>query len=99
MEKTIKKLDMIKEYIIPTIIFLFGLGVLWASVRYDIVENAEAIEFFTVETDVSFELVDDKTKELQVQCEETDKVINLILQQLVGIDVKLDYIIKELDSK
>ena len=99
MEKTFTKLKRLKDYIVPVIVFIFGLGVLWASVRYDIVENAEAIEFFTVETDVSFELVDDKTKELQVQCDETDKVINLILQQLVGIDVKLDYIIKELDSK
>jgi len=99
MKKAIIKLKRLKDYIVPVIVFIFGLGVLWASVRYDIVENAEAIEFFTVETDVSFELVDDKTKELQVQCDETDKVINLILQQLVGIDVKLDYIIKELDSK
>jgi len=86
--KPLQIVNILKEYIIPVIIFLFGLGVMWASFKYDIVENVEAIE--SVSMDV---------EGLQVQWNETDDVINLILQRLEGIDVKLDYIIKNIDSR
>ena len=99
MEKTIKKLDMIKEYITPTIIFLFGLGVLWASVRYDIVENAEAIEFFAVETEICFEEANEEIKEMDIRQDKIEEVQELILQELVGINVRLDYVIKDIDSR
>ena len=86
--KPLQIVNILKEYIIPVIIFLFGLGVMWASFKYDMVKNDEAIESVSMEVEG-----------LQVQCNETDDVVNLILQRLEGIDVKLDYIIKNIDSR
>jgi len=37
--------------------------------------------------------------DLKVQCDQTESTINLVLQRLASIDAKLEYIIKEIDSK
>ena len=86
--KVEKILLIIRNYVIPVVAVLFGLGVIWTDLKYDIVTSVDAIRIVKIEN-----------KELEVKIEDNKDSIGLILQELRGMNVKLDYIIKELDNR